>query len=170
MSLTDSFLSQLIGYHDMRVNGGSLLPRRSLLSFLRGRVEDIGGETQVSIVDEAAWLTPSHVHSSEPVNDFSPDGFAALTEIAFDPQGGDPRIVTGFDATDLTVYEKRVWNLSTDMPSARDLIIAHDDSGSAANNRVITPDELDLTITPGNAAKLIRNAADSAWRVLPCLV
>lgn len=165
MASTDAFFARLLGYHDMRVNGGSLLPRRNQINFIDGRVEDIDGETQITAVDTARWLTPSQAMTAD-INDFSPVGMSTLTELAFDPSAAT-RTVTGFDATTLVVHEKRVWNLST---SAQNLVIAHNNVGSAPNNRVLTPDGLGLTITPGNAAKLLRNATDSVWRVLPCLV
>lgn len=165
MASTDTFINKLLGYHDLMVNGGSLLPRRHQMNIIRGRVEDVDGETQITISDSPQWLAAAEVLSAD-ANDFSPTGFAGLSDVGVDPTGAT-RTITGFDATSLTVYTKRIWNFTTD---SRDLVVAHDDSGSVANNRVTTPGELDLTIPTGSAIVLIRNAADSAWRALPCWI
>ncbi len=161
MAKTDQFFQKLVGYHDVTVNGGSNLPRRSKLNIINGEVEDIDGATKIAITTKVSWLNPSQAISADQ-NNFSPTGFASLTEIAVDPTGAT-RTITGFDATNLTVFTKRIWNLTTD---ARDLVIAHNNSSSDANNSVLTPDSLPFTITPGSAAELVRNQSGTGWRLL----
>ncbi len=164
MSSTDSFFRNLIGIHDMSVNGGSLLPRRHRLNFVRGLVADVDDTTQVTIAVAPVWMPTFGMIAD--FNDFTEEGFSGASEVPFEPLLAT-RTLTGFESTDLTVFEKRIWNFTTD---ASDLVITNDDSASAPGNRVLTNTGSSITITPGNAVKLIRSANNANWLALPCLI
>lgn len=155
---TSTFFDGLLGIHDFQVNGGSLLARRNTVDITGGRVESVGGVTQISVGTAPVWLPTIVITANE--DDVTADGWAAASDIAFDPTGAD-RTITGFDATSLTVQRKRLWNFTTD---ARDFIIAHQDSGSLAVNRVITPDQQPLTVTATDTVVLVRTADNLNWR------
>jgi hypothetical protein len=46
------------------------------------------------------------------------------------------------------------------------LVVAHEDSGSAAANQFTLPSGLDITLTPGMSTTLWYDSADSRWRVM----
>lgn len=161
MANTDAFFRNLIGIHDMLVNGGSLLPRRHKLNFVRGLVEDVDNTTRVTIAFDPVWL-PTFSTAID-IDNFKTDGFAGASEVPFDPTGA--RTITGFAATGLTVFEKRIWNFG-----AGNVIITNDDAASDPANRVLTNTGASISISPNNAVKLVRTADNANWRALPCLI
>lgn len=164
MPSQDVFLDKMLGYHDITVNGGAALPRRHLINFIGAKLEDVGGLLRVSVTHEQSWPDPS-VEITAQQDDFLPAGFPTLSDVAINPTGGT-QVITGFDATGLKIFSKRIWNLSGD---ARNLQIFHANISSLADNRITTPDGLTLTLTPGQGARLVRNQSGTGWRVLPCL-
>ncbi len=160
MADTDEFLKRMLGYRDIRANDGSLLARRNKMFILGGDVEDVDGETHISLSAKVSWLSPSAEISSDQ-DDFSPTDFNILTDIAVTPLS-IARTINGFDADNLAVYTKRVWNTSNTI----NLIIGSNVSSSLPNNRVVTPTGVDVAITPGNFARIIRNATDTGWRMV----
>lgn len=161
---TSTFFDGLLGVHDFQVNGGSLLPRRNTIDVRSGRAEDVAGVTRLTIATAPGWLAT--IVLSGDVNDLTATDFADKSDISFDPTGAT-RTITGFDSTALTVEKKRLWNFTTDN---RDFVIAHNDSGSLAANRVLTPDGLDMTVTSIQVVSIQRSADGLNWRAYRCSI
>ena len=164
MAEADQFLNSVIGYHDVTDTGGSKLPRRRLLDFPDGRVEDIDAVTQARLTLVPKWSDPSESVTGSK-NDFAPVDFPTLTDVALNPTGGT-RKITGFDATNLKVFVKRLWNLTTDASS---LNLQHQNTLSALTNRIALPDETNLLMTVGQCVLLVRNPNGIGWRLLQCV-
>lgn len=161
MANTDTFLGNMIGYHDIRVNGGSLLPRRNQINVVGGEVEDIGGETRISITTKAVWA-PDITPLFADVNDYLPNSFATSSDIPIAPIIA-ARTVTGFSTVGLAVYTKRIWNTAG---TALDLVIAHESASSLATNRVTSSFGTDVVIAMDEFVTLIRNSTDTRWLLL----
>ncbi len=69
---------------------------------------------------------------------------------------------TGFDATDMGGKLVYIANAG---PNA--MLIPHQDGGSLAANRVIGPDDADLSIPKGYGCRLFYDTVATRWRVLP---
>ena len=166
MARTDSFLDDLIGVHDITVNGGSKLPRRSNLNFIGSKVEDVAGITQVTLAIEPTWLSTVTLASNQ--NDYSTavagESFAAATEISIKLTGNQN--ITGFLIAGTFVVEKRIWNDD----AVDSLTLKHDDSGSIAANRIFCPGDTDLVIAPKQAASIVYNPVALHWNSRTCLV
>ena len=163
MSESDGFLSSLLGIHDVQVNGGSLLARRHTLNIVNGLVEDVGGVTQISAVSSPAWLDTGVIAAQQ--DDYNPTGFASASEVPVSTVAA--RDITGFVSGGVVVYEKRIWNLSA---GAFSVTLKHDDSNSAAGNRIFGPGGADVVIAYQTAAKLIWSPGDSHWKALTCSI
>ena len=162
MAKTDIFFENLVGIHDIRSNGGSLLPRRSTINIKGGRAEDIGGVTQLSGGTAAVWK--ENVHVTIDLDDATFPGFNDASDVALTPIGG--RDITGFELSGVTILRKRIWNISP----IDSLSLLHDDAGSSALNRIITPDGLTMVIAVGEVVSIQRSAANANWRAYRCLI
>lgn len=165
MAKSDSFLADLIGYHDVVDQGGYLLPRRHTLEFRNALVEDKNGRTRITLSPRPVWITPSAVSSSQ--DDWAPTGVAGATDIRVESSTASWTL-TGLSASGLEVYEKRIWNRNT-VASGYAVTLAHADTDSAAGNRFTCPGGVDFVLAPGYAAKLIYDLASQTHWVQPCL-
>lgn len=157
MATTDAFFDELIGVHDVTVDGGSNLPRRTTFDFANAVVEDVGGATRVTLTLRPVWLSTVDLAADQ--NDYTATGFAGATDVPFSMAASPAKIITGFSSTGVAVYQKRVWNHD----ATENLVIAHSDSGSSAANRVYCPGNADLTITPGRFARIIWDPGANHW-------
>lgn len=164
MAKSDLFFENLVGIHDIRVNGGSLLPRRTTINVVGGRAEDVNGTTQFSVGITPVWAATAVVSSN--LDDATFTGFDGATDMPLDPTGST-RSISGFDSGSLTVFRKRIWNFSG---GSIDLELLHNDSGSAAANRILTPDGLTMTVAAGEVATIQRTANNLNWRAHKCLI
>lgn len=75
-------------------------------------------------------------------------------------------IYTGFDCTNMfnAAGYGKVVILSNDGPNS--LTIKHQNTGSTATNRVISPGGADFVITSGNSGKIFYDKLSDRWRVL----
>ncbi len=75
------------------------------------------------------------------------------------------RTITGIDATTVDFSEAddelRLVNIGS-----FDLVLGHQDVGSLATNRIISPTGADLTLGPGDSALLWYDGATARWRIL----
>lgn len=161
MSASDRFTASLLGYHDVRSNGGGLLPRRNTINFKNAVVEDRGGETQVTLSARPVWL-PAAVLSAD-ADDYAPAGLPECTDLSLSCTTA--RSVTGVESGGLVVYAKRIWNQS----ASAAIQLEHASSSSASGNRFLCPGSLPYSIAAGYAVRIIWSAADNLWRVIPCL-
>lgn len=162
MSASDTFTNNLIGVHDIRSEGGSLLPRRTTINFVNCVAEDIGGETVITLDMRPVWLTTATLTTSQ--DDYTATGFAGCTDVPFDSSVATAT-VTGLDSSGLTVYEKRIWNVD----SSNSVALAHASSSSAVGNRIYCPGSADMTIAPGYAAMVVWVSSLNRWQAIQCL-
>ncbi len=162
MSNTEVFFNNLLGIHDLKSNGGSLLPRRSTLNIKGGSVEDVNGVTQITVPNTPVWVADPFILSGTE-HDLTTPGFAASTDIIIFTAAS--ATITGFDAAGILTQRKRIWNTS-----ASAVTILHDDAGSLSANRVLTPGGATLTIDAGTAFTIQRSADNLKWRALKCLI
>ena len=146
----------------MTFNGGSLLPRRFRLNFTRATVQDRDAETHVAISDEPVWLPTTALTGL--TNNFTAAGIEGASEIPFDSVSS--QLLTGVDATGITVFEKRIWNLS----GTTNLTVSHNNAGSLPANRIINSTGASIVLTPGQVMKRVRAADNANWRGVLCLV
>lgn len=163
MSASDTFTGRLLGYHDIQVEGGSLLPRRNVVNFANALVEDVAGVTRVTLVQRPVWLASAVV--SLGTDDYGPAGFASATDIPLTSAAAAS--VTGFASAGLVTYEKRVWNRN--VAGTYTITIPHNDEDSAAENRVYCSGYSDMDINPGYGARLVWDTTSNHWWASLCL-
>ncbi len=163
MANTEVFFNNLLGIHDLKSNGGSLLPRRSTLNIKGGSVEDVNGVTQITVPNTPVWDATDGFILSGTENDITTDGFAESTDILL--LSATSATITGFDAAGILTQRKRIWNFSSE-----GVLVLHDDSGSLSANRVLTPGGTTLTIEAGTTITIQRAADNLKWRALKCLI
>lgn len=99
-------------------------------------------------------VRPSQVTSNQ--NDYAPGSFGTWF-ISTDAS----RDFTGIAASGAVDGQDILWvNIGT-----QDQVLKHEDSGSAAANRLICAGAGDLTVMPGETARIVRDATAGRWRV-----
>ena len=102
------------------------------------------------------WLSPEALDSD--VNDWGPTGFSTATVVRVDAVD-DGYSITGFDAS-ATVVKKEIINIS-----AYDLVIANQDVGSVATNRIISQTG-GLVLAADDSMTIIYDPVTERWRVI----
>lgn len=131
----------------------------SISDLLTTSTAALGSTTLAAAFGITSALTPTALSGA--VNDYNPTGFSATTVIRIDPNGA-ARNITGFVATSGAVH--RLCNIS--VVGAENLVLKHQDAGSAAGNRIIGPNLADHTIRPGGSADIWYDVTTARWRVL----
>lgn len=157
--MAEGFLERLLGYHDVRFNGGSKLPRRNLLNFVGGQIFDRNGETQIVVADNPIWL-PLDILDAQ-ADDYAPLGHESATDI---PVSGNQDI-SGLSAAGITFTKQRIWNFD-ETGTTR---LLHEDAGSQPGNRFVIPGGSPISIASNGAIAVVRNITNTRWLVLPCL-
>lgn len=158
-----NFLRELLGPIDLRVDDGGDYEERRHTLHLKGRAasEDFGAvrnELAVGLGVESV-ITPTAL--SADVNDYNPTGFA-LASVALLQASGATRNVTGFEASGLVENIKLVLNLG-----AQDIVLKHQDAGSAVANRMYIAGGADLTLGTYQSAWLYYDPISTVWWVTP---
>lgn len=155
--MSEGFLRDLIGVHDIRDNGGSLVARRSILDVIGADVEDdpVNGQTIVTFRQQ---------HDVQPVT------LTASAQLA--NTDADLYRITHTDAAHVlygltaptTGQRHRVWICNPH--ASLDLVLKHN-SGSAtlAVDRFSGPGSADLTLSAGSIACAIYDTTAARWRV-----
>jgi hypothetical protein len=102
------------------------------------------------------WISPDPLDAD--VNDWNPTGFFTATIVRVDSVG-DGYSITGFDAS-ATAVKKEVINVSV-----YDVIIANQDVGSVATNRIISQTG-GLILAADDAITIIYDPVTERWRVI----
>lgn len=155
--MSEGFLRDLVGIHDVRDNGGSLLARRTVLDFVGADVEDnpVAGETIVTFrqQDEVELVT---LTASAQLANVDADIYRIThTDAA--------HVLYGLTAP-TTGQRKLVWIVNPH--ASLNLVLKHQSgSATAAVDRFIGPGAADYTISPGSMAKLVYDTTSARWRV-----
>jgi hypothetical protein len=102
------------------------------------------------------WVSPDALDAY--VNDWNPTGFSTATIVRVDAVD-DGYSITGFDAS-ATVVKKKVINVS-----AYDVVIANQDVGSVATNRIISQIG-GLVLAADDAITIVYDPVTERWRVI----
>jgi hypothetical protein len=147
------FTDDLIGIHDLTLNGGSPLPRRSTLNIIGTGVtavdNPITGQTDVTLPNTVGGATISPAPLGSSVNDYSPTGHATAAVERWS-SGSTPVDVTG---------------LVINVGSAT-ITFIHSSLSSAAGNRFVCPANADFALPAGGAVELVRDVTSACWRIV----
>lgn len=105
-------------------------------------------------------VTPSALASGS-TNDYNPGSIGSRAIYRLTANSANSTL-TGFISAP-TGYMVYIMNIQT---TAGNIILSHQNASSSANNRIITPGEVSLSIPPGGAATLRYDGAVSRWRIL----
>lgn len=156
------FLDDLIGVHDLTVNGGSALPRRSVLNVVGTGVTAVdnptAGTTDLTLPASVGELTITPTPLSASVNDYSPTGHATASVERWS-SGVTARNVTGLDAAALP--RPVVANVGS-----ATITLKHESASSAAANRFLCPGGVDYLLGAGNTVELVRDSVSARWRIV----
>jgi hypothetical protein len=119
-----------------------------------GRVK-ITGSSGGGTVGET-WISPDPLDTD--VNDWNPTGFSTATIVRVDAID-DGYSITGFDAS-ATAIKKEIINVS-----AYDVVIANQDVGSVATNRIISQTG-GLVLASNDSMTIVYDPVTERWRVI----
>ena len=105
---------------------------------------------------EETWISPDPLDAD--VNDWNPTGFSTATIVRVDAVD-DGYSITGFDAS-ATAVKKEIINVS-----AYDVVIANQDVGSVATNRIISQTG-GLVLAANDSMTIVYDLATERWRVI----
>ena len=156
------FLDDLIGVHDITVNGGSPLPRRSVLNIIGTGVTAIdnqtAGSTDLTLPTSGYGDTITAAALSANANDYAPAGFANAAVIRVSASSAGLSI-TGFDAG----AQPRPVLVNA---GAQTITLAHQSGSSSAANRFICPGSVAYSLLPGATVEIVRDPTSARWRVV----
>ena len=156
------FLDDMIGVHDITVNGGAPLPRRSVLNIVAAGALAVdnpaAGRTDLTLPSSISGSTITPTALAGDVNDYAPTGHVTAAYERWS-SGSTPRSVTGLDASGLPIVA--IMNVG-----AATITLAHNSSSSLAANRILCPNNVAYDIAAGAAAQLVRDTVSSRWRVV----
>lgn len=155
------FLDDLIGIHDLTVNGGSALPRRSTLNIVGTGVSavdnPVAGTTDLTLPTSTgdATITPPPMTVS--VNDYGPVNSTGAR--IWRVSASTPVNVTGIDAAS---HSDLLWmNVGSST-----ITLKQESTGSLAANRIIGPGNADYSLTAGSTVEIARDTVSLRWRVV----
>lgn len=156
------FTDDLIGIHDLTINGGSALPRRSTLNIIGTGVTAVDnpntGRTDLTLPTSVGSVTITATAIGANQNDYSPTGHATAFVERWS-SGATPRTITGLDANGQPRPMIINYGSST-------LTFAHQSGSSAAANRFVCPGNVDFSLAAGACVELVRDSVSSRWRVV----
>lgn len=156
------FLDDLPGIHDLTINGGSVLPRRSLLNVVAvgatATDNPTTGATDLVLPTTATGATITPTALSASVNDYLPTGHATAAVERWS-SGVTAINVTGLDAGGLS--RPCIINVGS-----ATITLKHESVSSVAANRFRCPGNADFALTSGSIVELVRDSVDARWRVV----
>lgn len=156
------FLDDLIGIHDLQVNGGALLPRRSVLNVIGTGVTAVDnptdGSTDLTLPTATGGATITAPVLSASVNNYSPTGHSGAAVERWSC-GSTPRAVTGLDSNGQP--RPMIINYGTAA-----ITLSHQGGSSSAANRFVCPGGVDYELPGGGCVELVRDTVSDRWRVV----
>lgn len=156
------FTDDMIGIHDVSVNGASPVPRRSVLNFVGTGVgvadDPVNGCTNVTLPSATGGATITASVLGGDVNDYSPTGHATASVERWS-SGATPRTVTGLSSTG----QARPMVINYGQSA---ITLSHESASSLAANRFRCPGQADYVLEAQSAVELIRDSVDGRWRVV----
>lgn len=160
------FLDDLIGIHDLSVNGGGLLPRRSVLNIVGTGVtavdNPVTGVTDLSLPTSTGGATITPTTLSGSVNNYTPVGSTTASVQRWSSTGAVN--VTGIDGTGVSnavALRPMLINIGSFT-----ITLKHESSSSIAANRFIGPGNADYLLVAGATVEIVRDTVSLRWRVV----
>lgn len=155
------FLDDLIGVHDLTVNGGSALPRRATLNIIGTGVtavdNPVNGTTDLTLPTSTGGLTITPPSLTTATSDYGPVNAATASVWRISSTG----------AVDLTGI------ISTANPrpvlmniGSFTITLKQESVSSTAANRIIGPGNADYALTAGSTVELAYDTVSTRWRVV----
>ena len=134
------------------------------------RLQNVG--TPTTGTDGARWqdLWAPHANitiaNGATIDDYAPTDWTTLTLVTFQWSDATSKTITGFSASGLITNLKYVGSVGN--AGTQNLILAHNNAGSAAANRIYCPGGTDITIPPADNKFVLLgyDTSVSRWRVL----
>jgi hypothetical protein len=156
------FLDDLIGVHDITINGGAPLPRRSVLNVIGSGVaavdNQLTGTTDLTLPTSGYGETITPAAMSASVNDYAPTGFATAAVIRVSASSAGLSI-TGLDAG----AQPRPVLVNA---GSQTVSLPHQSGSSSAANRFICPGAAAYSLLPGATVELVRDPTSDRWRIV----
>ncbi len=96
------------------------------------------------------------------VNDYAPGDIARGSYMWRQGSDATPRTITGINNNQSQGEEHLLVNINT----ATDIVLAHEDAGSAAQFRFICPGGVDFTLQAGAAVRIVYDDVSDRWRLV----
>lgn len=159
------FLDDLIGIHDLTVNGGSAVPRRSVLNLLGPGVtatdNPVTGATDISLPTSVGGITISPPALTLTTNNYGPSGSSAASVQRWSSTGAID--VTGMDAGNLNSVASRPILMNV---GSFTITLKHQSTSSTITNRFICPGNVDYALVAGATVEVVRDTVSLRWRVV----
>lgn len=161
------FLDDLIGIHDLTVNGGSALPRRNVLNVIGSGVtavdNPVTGATDLTLPTSSGGVTITPPALSANTNNYAPVGQSAASVMRL--SSTTTINLTGFDASGFGAASVANRPMLINVGS-NTITLKHESSSSTASNRIICPGNVDFAFTAGLTVEMIRDTVSSRWRIV----
>jgi len=155
------FLDDLIGIHDLTVNGGSALPRRSVMNVIGTGVtavdNPVTGTTDLTLPTSVGGVTITPAALTTTTNNYGPANASSASVWRISSTGAVD--LTGIDAT--ANVRPMFINVGTFT-----ITLKHESASSTAANRIVGAGNADYALTSGATVELVRDSVSSRWRVV----
>lgn len=159
------FLDDLIGIHDLTVNGGSAVPRRSVLNLLGSGVtatdNPVTGATDITLPTSVGGITITPPTLSLNTNNYGPSGSTAASVQRWSSTGAVD--VTGMDAVGINSVASRPMIINV---GSFTITLKHASTSSTITNRFICPGNADYALVAGATVEVVRDTVSLRWRVV----
>lgn len=160
------FTDDLIGIHDLSVNGGSVLPRRALLNVIGTGVtatdNPTTGATDLSLPTSLGGTTITPPTLLVATHNYAPPGLSGASVQRW--SSSSALNVTGIDVSGIS-FAVSLRPMIINVGSFT-ITLKHESSSSTAANRFIGPGNADYTLTTGSTVEIVRDTVSSRWRVV----
>lgn len=161
------FLDDLIGIHDLTVNGGSAVLRRSVLNVVGSGVtavdNPVTGVTDLTVPTSVGGVTISPPALSANTNNYSPAGQSAASVQRWSSSAAFN--VTGLDASGIVAASVANRPMIINVGSFT-ITLKHESASSTAANRFVGPGNADYLLVAGSTVELVRDTVSLRWRVV----
>jgi hypothetical protein len=157
------FLEDLIGIHDLTVNGGSPLPRRSILNIVGNGVTAADnpstGATDLTLPTTAGGATITAPTLSSNADDFAPAGYSTAAVIRV--SASTAVSITGLSDGVQSGVRPVLMNVGSFT-----ITLPHQSGSSTNTYRFVCPGGSSYALDPNGTVELVRDTVSNRWRVV----
>lgn len=155
------FLNDLIGIHDLTVNGGAALPRRSTLNIVGTGVSavdnPVAGTTDLTLPTSTGGVTITPPALTASTNNYGPANAATASVWRISSTGAVD--LTGIDAG--SSPRPVLINIGS-----YTITLKHESASSTAANRFVGPGAADYALVAGGTVEIALDTVSQRWRVV----